>query len=69
MKTVAAATSQLTASRLPPQTRIDPMYPGWRTSPVLRWIVVALVTVAGIVSIYYVVRTGDSGAHAVWEGR
>ena len=25
--------------------------------------------VAGVVSIYYVVRTGDSGAHAVWEGR
>jgi hypothetical protein len=48
---------------------LDAGGPGWRTSPVLRWIVVALVTVAGIVSIYYVVRTGDSGAHAVWEGR
>ena len=43
--------------------------PAWRSSPVLGWIVAALVAVAGVVSIYYVVRTGDSGAHAVWEGR
>ena len=43
--------------------------PAWRTSPALRWIVAVLVAVAGVVSIYYVVRTGDSGAHAVWEGR
>ena len=43
--------------------------PAWRSSPVLRWIVAVLVAVAGVVSIYYVVRTGDSGAHAVWEGR
>jgi hypothetical protein len=43
--------------------------PAWRSSPALRWIVAALVAVAGVVSIYYVIRTGDSGAHAVWEGR
>jgi hypothetical protein len=43
--------------------------PAWRSSPVLRWVVAGLVAVVGVVSIYYVVRTGDSGAHAVWEGR
>jgi hypothetical protein len=42
---------------------------GLRSNPVLRWIVAVLVAVAGVISIYYVVRTGDSGAHAVWEGR
>lgn len=43
--------------------------PAWRTSPVLRWIVSALVVVAAGFSLYYVYKTGDSGAHAVWEGR
>jgi hypothetical protein len=43
--------------------------PAWRSSPVVRWIVAVLVAVIGVISIYYVVRTGDSGAHAVWEGR
>lgn len=27
-----------------------------------------LVLAAAVVSVFYVVRTGDSGAHAVWEG-
>jgi hypothetical protein len=43
--------------------------PAWRSSPVLRWILTALVTVVGVISVYYVYRTGDSGARAVWEGR
>jgi hypothetical protein len=43
--------------------------PAWRTNPALKWILAALVTVFAVLSIYYVVRTGDSGAKAVWEGR
>jgi hypothetical protein len=43
--------------------------PAWRNSPVLRWIMAVLVTVVGVISVYYVYRTGDSGAKAVWEGR
>jgi hypothetical protein len=42
---------------------------GGGASPAVRWVLAVLVAVAGVVSIYYVVRTGDSGAHAVWEGR
>jgi hypothetical protein len=43
--------------------------PAWRSSPALRWVLAALVTVVGVISVYYVYRTGDSGARAVWEGR
>ena len=43
--------------------------PAWRASPVLRWIVAVAVAVVGAISMYYVFRTGDSGAHAVWDGR
>lgn len=42
---------------------------GGGASPVVRWILAALVAVAGTASVYYVVRTGDSGAKAVWDGR
>jgi hypothetical protein len=42
---------------------------GGGASPAVRWILAALVAVAGVASIYYVVRTGDSGAKAVWDGR
>jgi hypothetical protein len=42
---------------------------GGGASPAVRWILAALVAVAGVVSLYYVVRTGDSGAKAVWDGR
>jgi hypothetical protein len=42
---------------------------GGGASPAVRWVLAVLVAVVGVVSIYYVVRTGDSGAHAVWEGR
>jgi hypothetical protein len=41
----------------------------WRSSPILQWVLAGLVTVLAVVSIYYVIRTGDSGAHAVWDGR
>ena len=37
--------------------------------PHLRWVLAGLVTVLAVLSIYYVVRTGDSGAKAVWDGR
>jgi hypothetical protein len=42
---------------------------GGGASPAVRWVLAALVAVAGVASIYYVVRTGDSGAKAVWDGR
>jgi hypothetical protein len=41
----------------------------WRSSPILQWVLAGLVTVLAVLSIYYVIRTGDSGAHAVWDGR
>lgn len=41
----------------------------WRTNPILQWVLTGLVTVVAVLSIYYVIRTGDSGAHAVWDGR
>jgi hypothetical protein len=43
--------------------------PAWRTSPILQWVLAAVVTVLALVSFYYVFQTGDSGAKAVWEGR
>jgi hypothetical protein len=43
--------------------------PAWRANPILKWILAGVVTVLAAVSIYYVFRTGDSGAKAVWEGR
>lgn len=43
--------------------------PAWRTNPVLKWVLAGVVTVLAAVSMYYVFRTGDSGAKAVWEGR
>ncbi|MFC0505456.1 DUF2231 domain-containing protein [Micromonospora costi] len=36
--------------------------------PALTWALRVLSLVAAGVSVYYVVRTGDSGAKAVWEG-
>jgi hypothetical protein len=43
--------------------------PAWRTSPIVQWVLAGLVTVLAVLSIYYVIRTGDSGARAVWDGR
>ena len=42
---------------------------GGSTGGLLWWILVGLTVVAGAVSLYYVYRTGDSGAHMVWQGR
>ena len=41
----------------------------WRTNPVLQWGLAAVVTVLAAVSFYYVFKTGDTGAKAVWDGR
>lgn len=43
--------------------------PAWRTNPILKWVLAAVVTVLTGVSFYYVFKTGDSGAKAVWDGR
>lgn len=41
----------------------------WRTNPILQWGLAAVVAVLTAVAFYYVYRTGDSGAKAVWDGR
>jgi hypothetical protein len=43
--------------------------PAWRANPILKWVLAGVVTVLAVLSIYYVVRTGDSGAKAVWDGK
>ncbi|WP_203934155.1 hypothetical protein [Virgisporangium ochraceum] len=43
--------------------------PAWRTNPILQWGLAAVVTVLAAISFYYVFKTGDSGAKAVWDGR
>lgn len=42
---------------------------GAGSSGVLQVVVKALSVVAAVVSLYYVIRTGDSGAKAVWTGQ
>lgn len=41
---------------------------GLGANTVLMLVLRVLVVVAGVISLYYVVRTGDSGAQAVWSG-
>lgn len=43
--------------------------PAWRTNPILKWVLAGVVTVLAAVSMYYVFKTGDTGAKAVWDGR
>jgi hypothetical protein len=43
--------------------------PRWRNNRVLGLILAVLVTVVGAVAMYYVFKTGDSGAKAVWIDR
>ncbi len=43
--------------------------PEARPVPVLWWALVGLTVVAGAAGLYYVYRTGDTGAHVVWRGR
>jgi uncharacterized membrane protein len=33
---------------------------------IVEWVLSAVLVVLAVISIYYVYRTGDSGAHAVW---
>jgi hypothetical protein len=40
-----------------------------RAHPGVQWGLAAVVTVLSVLAIYYVIRTGDSGAKAVWDGR
>lgn len=45
-------------------------FAGWAgSSRALPLVLGALTLVAAAVSLYYVIRTGDSGARAVWEGK
>jgi hypothetical protein len=38
------------------------------SSPALSWIVTGLTVLVGLGAMYYVVRTGDTGAHSAWKG-
>lgn len=50
--------------------RVGAAQAGAVSSSRVRWLVLsALTVVAAGLSLYYVIRTGDSGAKAVWEGR
>ncbi len=43
--------------------------PAWRGNPALRWGLAVVVTAVTVVAFYYVFKTGDTGAKAVWDGR
>lgn len=43
--------------------------PAWRSNPALKWALAVVVAVLTAIAFYYVFKTGDSGAKAVWEGR
>jgi hypothetical protein len=52
-----------------PRSRVDATgNPGPRRTNLGGWLLTALTVVAAGISLYYVVRTGDSGAKAVWTG-
>lgn len=51
----------------PSDTTGDAAAPG-TSSRVLPLVLGVLTVVAAAASIYYVIRTGDTGAHAVWDG-
>jgi len=37
-------------------------------SPMLSWLVTGLTVLVSLGAVYYVVRTGDTGAHSAWTG-